>query len=290
MDAHEVNEQKKVLRKLKIACVLCLSFMLVEVTGGILAKSLAVLSDAAHLCTDLSSFLIAIMAANLSMKPASSKYTYGMIRAEVLSALASISVLILLTIYFVIEASYRIYQYTQGNMDPVDGKLMSIVAGIGIVVNVALAFVLGEHHVHMVGDDHGHDHGHGHGHGHDDHGDHHDHHDHRDHHDHHDHHDHQDHHDSHDDCCDHGHDHGHSHGHDNHDEESGMVTLAGKSGKRHRSKKEKRGKKKADPDELSIPLMATQYGSTHDHNDHGHGHGHGHDEHDDHDDHHEKKR
>ena len=58
----------------------------------------------------------------------------------------------------------------------------------------------------------------------------------------------------------------------------------------HRSKKEKRGKKKADPDELSIPLMATQYGSTHDHNDHGHGHGHGHDEHDDHDDHHEKKR
>eukprot|EP00520_Triparma_pacifica_P009976 CAMPEP_0118665106 /NCGR_PEP_ID=MMETSP0785-20121206/18423_1 /TAXON_ID=91992 /ORGANISM="Bolidomonas pacifica, Strain CCMP 1866" /LENGTH=419 /DNA_ID=CAMNT_0006559165 /DNA_START=166 /DNA_END=1422 /DNA_ORIENTATION=- len=257
-----------------------------------MAKSLAILSDAAHLMTDLSSFVIAIMAANIAMKPANPKYTYGMMRTEVLSALFSISILILLTIYFVVESGYRIFKYTQGTMDPVDGKLMTIVAGIGILVNVALALVLGEHHVHMAGDDHGHDHSHGHGH-HDDPHDHH----HDDHHDHHD--DHHDHHDDHNDegCCghdhDHGHDHGHGHGHGHghHDEEEGMVTLAS-SGKRHRGKK-KRGKKHKgkgeEEHELSLPLMA--YGATdydhHDHHDHHNDHHDHHDHHGHHDDHHD---
>jgi zinc transporter 2 len=54
MNPREIEEQKKVISKLKIACVLCVSFMIVEVIGGLMAKSLAVLSDAAHLMTDLS--------------------------------------------------------------------------------------------------------------------------------------------------------------------------------------------------------------------------------------------
>ena len=58
-EAHADKERRnEVLRKLKTASVLCFSFFLVEVIGGILSGSLAVLSDAAHLCADLSAFLV----------------------------------------------------------------------------------------------------------------------------------------------------------------------------------------------------------------------------------------
>ena len=67
------ESKKKAQAALKTACVLCVSFMVVEVVGGVMAGSLAVLSDAAHLCVDLSSFVIAIMANYLSMRPATNK-------------------------------------------------------------------------------------------------------------------------------------------------------------------------------------------------------------------------
>jgi len=120
----------------------------------------------------------------------------------------------------------------------VDGPLMSLIAGIGVVVNVILAFVLGEHHVHLPGGDHGHDHDHSHDHG--GHGDcnsdDHDSHDHDSHdHDSHDHdsHDHDSHdHDSHSKEHDHKeHDHGKCKGHDHaqheHNETSPLVISDG---------------------------------------------------------------
>jgi len=196
-DHHGASDRMKAQRALKMASVLCFTFMIVEVIGGWMAGSLAVLSDAAHLCVDLSSFIIAIMANYLSMKPATDKMSFGMVRAEVLSALFSVSVLLVLTAYLVVEACFRINDWRKGELEPVDGKLMTIVAGIGIVINIALAFILGpENHVHLMDD--GHSHSHGHAHGHDDHDDH-------------------DvetgHHDDHDDHDDHDHDHDHDHGH-----------------------------------------------------------------------------
>ena len=162
-----------VLKKLKIATALCCAFMLVEVIGGLLSGSLAVLSDAAHLMADLASFAVAIVAAYLAARPSTDKHTYGLKRTESLAALFSMTCLAMISIGLGAEAIRRIYAMfifdansnSKEGADEVDGKLMSIIATIGVVVNLALAAVLGEHHVHMPGGSHGHDHSHDHGHG-----------------------------------------------------------------------------------------------------------------------------
>ena len=63
------------------------------------------------------------------MKGSSTKFSYGMRRAEVLSAIASISFLVVLTLYLVVEAFVRIHLWTKGEMEAVDGKIMTIIAG-----------------------------------------------------------------------------------------------------------------------------------------------------------------
>ena len=177
----EQERRKEVLRKLKTASTLCFVFFLIEVVGGFLAGSLAVLSDAAHLAADLSAFVVAILGSHIAALPASEAHTFGLKRTESLAALFSMVSLVILSIGLAVEALRRTYFILKGGEDieHVDGKIMSTIAFIGVIVNVILAYVLGEDHVHMVGsDDHGHDHSHGHSHGHS------------------------------------GHDHSHSHGHD----------------------------------------------------------------------------
>jgi len=212
-----------VLKRLKLATGLCCAFMLVEVIGGYLAGSLAILSDAAHLTADLASFAVAIIAAHLAARPSTQYHTYGLKRTESLAALFSMTTLAVISIGLGLEAFRRIYNLTWGHTrDTVDGKFMSGIATIGVFVNVALAAVLGEHHVHMPGHDHdheGHDHGHSHHHGHgDEEGatkeDHHD-------HDHGGEEGHKDHDHADDDHADHDHDHGgkevDDHDHSDHD-------------------------------------------------------------------------
>ena len=167
----EQERRHEVLRKLKTASALCLTFFLVEVVGGFLAGSLAVLSDAAHLAADLSAFVVAILGSHIAALPASEAHTFGLKRTESLAALFSMVSLVILSVGLAAEAMRRMYFILQGENDvqQVDGKLMSTIAFIGVVVNVILAYVLGEDHVHMVGSDsgdHGHDHSHGHSHGH----------------------------------------------------------------------------------------------------------------------------
>lgn len=161
--------RKDVLRRLYQACFLCTCFIVVEVVGGLMAHSLAILSDAAHLFADLASFGVAIAASYLASMPATRQHTFGLKRTESLAALFSMVSLAFVSIGLGYEAVHRL-------MDPpeelVQGKIMSGIASIGVLVNVALAIVLGEDHVHMPGahsHDHGdhhegHDHSHGHGH------------------------------------------------------------------------------------------------------------------------------
>jgi zinc transporter 2 len=204
--SHKVNNTKSndILKRLRNASILCIFFLSVEIVGGILSQSLAVLSDAAHLFADLTSFIIAIIAARLSQLPPNAQNTFGYQRAEALAALFSMSSLFVLSLFLGYEAIlrgvlfWREYQNAgSGGQEVVgvgvvedggsvsgsvsginvDGRVMTLTALVGVLVNVALAFVLGvENHVHMPGDDHGHDHSHehghahGHGHGHEDHG------------------------------------------------------------------------------------------------------------------------
>mmetsp|Transcript_28614 Transcript_28614/g.80609 ORF Transcript_28614/g.80609 Transcript_28614/m.80609 type:complete len:370 (+) Transcript_28614:108-1217(+) len=160
-DATKTGEQRKAQRKLITAVVLCLVFMVVELVGGYFASSLAIMSDAAHLLSDVAGFGVSLFALQVT-KMKSPNMTYGFGRAEVLGALLSTLTIWMVTGVLVYEAIQRIIK-----PEDVDGKLMFIIASIGVVVNIALFFVLGEmgHSHGPGGHDHGHDHGHGHGHG-----------------------------------------------------------------------------------------------------------------------------
>ncbi|EFJ45417.1 hypothetical protein VOLCADRAFT_63715 [Volvox carteri f. nagariensis] len=151
----------QVQRKLIIACVLCIIFMIVEVVGGYLAHSIAILSDAAHMLSDVAGFAVSLFAAWAVTRKSHASYSFGYHRIEILGALASVLAIWAVTGALVFEAVMRVLY-----PEPVDGKLMFVVACAGIAFNLVIAAVLGEHHVHGPGHSHDHDHGHSHGHGH----------------------------------------------------------------------------------------------------------------------------
>ena len=92
-------------RRLWIALALILSFMAVEVVVGILASSLALLSDAAHMLTDAGAIALAILAARLARRPAGGGFTFGMRRAEILSAQLNGATLLALGAVIVLEGT-----------------------------------------------------------------------------------------------------------------------------------------------------------------------------------------
>ncbi|WP_331753296.1 cation diffusion facilitator family transporter (plasmid) [Streptomyces sp. NBC_00637] len=118
-------------RWLAIALTLITVFMAGEVVVGIMASSLALISDAAHMLTDAASIVLALIAMRLAARPARGGYTYGLKRAEILSAQANGLTLLLLGAWLTYEAVERL-------IDPpkVEGGLMLVTALAGIVVNV----------------------------------------------------------------------------------------------------------------------------------------------------------
>lgn len=118
-------------RRLIGALVLTLTYMAVEVIGGLLTGSLALLADAAHMLTDAGGLALALFAIRFAERPATPQKTYGYLRTEILSALANAVVLLLLTVYILYEA-YRRF------LDPPEiiGGPMLAVAAVGLVVNL----------------------------------------------------------------------------------------------------------------------------------------------------------
>ncbi|CAL5397580.1 unnamed protein product [Camellia sinensis] len=155
----DAMERSASMRKLIIAVALCVVFMGVEVAGGIEANSLAILTDAAHLLSDVAAFAISLFSLWAAGWEATPRQSYGFLRVEILGALVSIQLIWLLAGVLVYEAIVRLIHET----DEVNGFLMFIVAAFGLVVNIGMAALLGHDHSHSG---HGHSHGHGHGHGH----------------------------------------------------------------------------------------------------------------------------
>ncbi|XP_014521632.1 metal tolerance protein 1 [Vigna radiata var. radiata] len=152
------EERSTSMRKLLMAVILCVIFMTVEVVGGIKANSLAILTDAAHLLSDVAAFAISLFSLWAAGWEATPRQSYGFFRIEILGALVSIQLIWLLAGILVYEAIDRIIAGPKS----VDGFLMFLVSAFGLVVNIIMALLLGH--------DHGHGHGgHGHGHGHDGH-------------------------------------------------------------------------------------------------------------------------
>ena len=122
---------------LKTALTLIVCFMLGEVVVGIISSSLALLSDAAHMLTDAVALAMSLAAARLASRPATGSMTYGLGRAEILSAQANGVTLLILGVLIVIDAIRRLF-----TPPGVEGLPVLIVALVGIVVNLVAARVL----------------------------------------------------------------------------------------------------------------------------------------------------
>jgi len=136
--AHPVSEHANG-RRLGFALGLILSFMVAEVTAGILAHSLALLSDAAHMLTDAGAIGLSLLALWLAARPPSGSMTYGLKRAEILSAQANGAVLFVLAALIVYEAIHRLV-----SPPDVQGWTVLIVAIGGIVVNLVATWQLAQ--------------------------------------------------------------------------------------------------------------------------------------------------
>ncbi|MBP2160470.1 MULTISPECIES: cation diffusion facilitator family transporter [Asticcacaulis] len=131
-DARKANE-----KRLLLAIGLTGTYLVAEVIGGIAFNSLALLSDAAHMLTDVMALIIAYVAIQIGKKAADAKRTYGYRRFEVVAAVFNAIVLFLVAIYILYEAWQRFSEPPE-----VQTTGMLIVAVIGLVVNLVSMKVL----------------------------------------------------------------------------------------------------------------------------------------------------
>jgi cobalt-zinc-cadmium efflux system protein len=125
------------MRRVIIALLLTGAFMIVEVIGGIISGSLALLADAGHMLTDTMALALAAVAFHVSRRPADTKLTYGYQRFQILAAFVNGLTLLLIVAWILFEAVDRFMNPTE-----ILGSTMLVVAGIGLAVNIVAFLVL----------------------------------------------------------------------------------------------------------------------------------------------------
>ena len=125
------------MRRVLIALVLTGVFMIVEVIGGIISGSLALLADAGHMLTDTMALALAAVAFQVSKRPADAKLTYGYQRFQILAAFVNGLSLIVIVAWILYEAVDRFRNPTE-----ILGNTMLLIAAIGLVVNLISFLVL----------------------------------------------------------------------------------------------------------------------------------------------------
>ncbi|KAJ8735896.1 hypothetical protein PYW07_007516 [Mythimna separata] len=151
------NEEidKRARRKLIIASILCVVFMIGEIVGGYLSNSLAIATDAAHLLTDFASFMISLFSLWVSSRPATRRMPFGWYRAEVIGALTSVLLIWVVTGILVYMAVQRvIYKEFE-----INATVMLITSAVGVAVNLVMGLTLHQHGHSHGGGGHGHSHG-----------------------------------------------------------------------------------------------------------------------------------
>lgn len=144
-------------RRLGWVLGITLAFMAVEVVGGLISGSLALLADAGHMLTDAAALALSLLAMHLARRPPSPKRTFGYVRLEILAALVNGATLLLIAGLIVAEAWKRL-------LDPVEvnAPVMLVVATLGLGVNAAGLLLLHGHahenlnvrgaYLHVLGD------------------------------------------------------------------------------------------------------------------------------------------
>jgi cobalt-zinc-cadmium efflux system protein len=134
---HHAHAHSAAGRTLLFALALTLGFSLVEMFAGWRSGSLALLADAGHMVTDGAALGISALAAWLAARPPSRRHTYGLGRAELLAALVN-AVSMLVVVFMIASEAWQRLQ-TPGS---VDGATVSIVAVVGLLINLLVAWVL----------------------------------------------------------------------------------------------------------------------------------------------------
>lgn len=152
MENHHINE-----KNLLLSTILNFVITIAEFIGGFLSNSLALISDAVHNLGDAFAVLLALIAHKISKRPPNEKNTFGYKRIEVLTALLNAVILLVITFFLIYEAWIRFH-----NPSPIKGKIMFIVAFIGLIANVLSVFLLHEDshkninikaaYLHLIGD------------------------------------------------------------------------------------------------------------------------------------------
>jgi cobalt-zinc-cadmium efflux system protein len=128
-----------------VALAITAAIMVVELAGGWLAGSLALLADAGHMLADVGALALSLLVASLAQRPATAQRTFGLLRLEILAALVNGAALIAISVGVAVEAYHRFR-----NPPHVDAGLLLGVAAAGLVANVLSASVLHHGHEHSL--------------------------------------------------------------------------------------------------------------------------------------------
>ena len=139
--SHNHTHRGEERSKLVLACALTGTMFIVEGIAGFLTNSLALLSDAGHMLTHMIALLISLGAIVFASRPPTARKTYGFYRLEILAALFNGATLFLITIWIFFHAYKRII-----NPEPIASGHMFIVAIVGLLVNLACAYILKTSH------------------------------------------------------------------------------------------------------------------------------------------------
>ena len=146
--AHD-GDHERGRSRLKIVLVLTAVFMVIELIGGLLANSLALMADAAHMLTDVGALGLSLFVLWFSRRAVSVAKTYGYLRLEILAALLNGSILIILSVLIFWQSWQRLR-----TPELIEGPLMMAVAIAGLLVNIIAALLLhgsAEHNLNVRG-------------------------------------------------------------------------------------------------------------------------------------------
>ena len=118
-------------RRLLAAAALTAVILVVEAIGGYVSHSLALLSDAGHMMTDLLALLLSLFGVTVALRPATDQKTYGYRRLEILTALVNGTLLVVIALYLIVQAIRRLFR-----PEAVDAHLMLKVAIVGLIANL----------------------------------------------------------------------------------------------------------------------------------------------------------
>jgi len=131
------TSRKESVRALRKTLIIVFLFMIVEFVFGWIANSLALITDALHMFTDAGAILLSLFAFWIAKRPPNNKLSYGYHRAEIIAALTSGFSTWALSIWLIYEAIHRLI-----HPEPVEGKMVLIVACVGFLANLGMMFIL----------------------------------------------------------------------------------------------------------------------------------------------------